>query len=150
MWNTISTAVRASWFPMNRLLAFGKGKAHPWVWKMQILLGSRKENPDFQMSHWHITQKASHYFSSDVFSEYPLVICFQKDWKDDVVRNVICLLRSSEIKVLFVLNVTIITLEIQSINVTNTLCNHPPRHQPEEAVKTDSGFLILPLIFFSC
>lgn len=64
-----------------------------------------------------------------------------------MVGNVICLLRSSKIKVLFVLNVTIIALEIQSINVANTLCDHRPSSQLEEAAKTDSGFLILPLIF---
>lgn len=64
-----------------------------------------------------------------------------------MVGNVICLLRSSKIKVLFVLNVTIIALEIQSINAANTLCDHPPSSQLEEAAKTDSGFLILPLIF---
>lgn len=80
-WETIWTAVPSALFPMNRLLAFGKGKARPWVWKMRILLVSSKENPDFQMSHWDITQKASHYFNSDVFSEYPLVICFQKNEK---------------------------------------------------------------------
>ena len=50
---------------------------------------------------------------------------------------------------LFVLNVTIISLEIQSINVTNTLCSHPARYQLEEAAKTDSDFIILRLIF-SC
>ena len=148
-WKTIWTAAPSSWVPKNRLLPFGKGEAHPWGWKMQILLTFSKENPDFQMSHWDATQKASHYFNSDVFPEYPLVICFQKNWKDDVVGNVICLLRRSKIKVLFVLNVTIISLEIQSINVTNTLCSHPARYQLEEAAKTDSDFIILPLIF-SC
>lgn len=150
-WKTTSTVAPSSWFPMNRLLAFGEGEGRAWVWKMQMLPVSNKENPDFQMSHWDVIQKASHYFNSDVFSEYPLVICFRKkkNWKDDVVGNVICLLCRSEIEVLFVWNVTTITLEIHSINVTNTLCSHPPSYQLEEAAKTDSGFLILHL-FFSC